>query len=162
MDIDIPDSEACQRMLFDEQQHLRLCGDCRMRQVMQCRKDRFALPKMPERNFPDDERMGQYVARLEQCREYLVAIPQMIHPNGRIDKDQQGFARRRGAIFALGSVPPRCASRRALSRSINAFRASRTRADFSSRPVNARALARSSSSRAIVVRMIIFLKSEAR
>jgi hypothetical protein len=74
-------------------------------------------------------------------------------PDGRIHQYHQVLGRRRGGGFASRSLPPKRARRRALSRSINAFRASRIRLDFSFRPVKAWALATSSSSRATVVRI---------
>jgi hypothetical protein len=45
--------------------------------------------------------------------------------------------RRRGGAFNFRSVPPNRASRRALSRSTSAFKASRTSEDFSLMPVKA-------------------------
>src|SRR6478736_6236119 len=78
----------------------------------------------------------------------------MVHPDGRIDQDQADLARRRGGAFRSGSLPPRRASLRALSRSMSALSASRTRLDFSFKPVKACALATSSSSSASVVRII--------
>ena len=101
--------------------------------------------------------MHQNATGLEQTCEGLVANPQMIDPNRGIDEDQAGSGRRRGAFARSGSLPPMRASRRALSRSINALSASRMRADFSLRPVKACAFARSSSSRATLVRTTGFL-----
>jgi hypothetical protein len=77
----------------------------------------------------------------------------VIDPNRRIDQDHAEPGRRRGIGFKSGSVPPRSANRRALSRSISALSASRTSADFSLIPVYAWALATNSSSSASVVRM---------
>src|SRR5258706_16474001 len=61
--------------------------------------------------------------------------------------------RRRGGTLASGCVPPMRASRRAASRSTNAFNASLTTADFSVMPAYSCALANNSSSIAIVVRI---------
>src|SRR5258708_7396424 len=77
----------------------------------------------------------------------------MIDPDGRIGQDHVELDRRRGGAFRPGSLPPRRANRRALSRSMRALSASRTKLDFSFKPVKARALATSSSSRASVVRI---------
>ena len=67
--------------------------------------------------------------------------------------DHAIFGARHGDIARSGSLPPRRANRRALSRSINALSASRIKAEFSLRPVKARALATNSSSSATVMRM---------
>jgi hypothetical protein len=85
--------------------------------------------------------------------QYGIAGPQMVDPNRGIDQDHPGIGRRRAGACSPGSLPPKRASRRALSRSIKAFNASRTKLDFSVNPVNAWALAISSSSRARVVRI---------
>src|SRR3982074_3452536 len=77
----------------------------------------------------------------------------MVDPDGRIDQDHVELDRRRGGALRQRSLPPRRANRRALSRSMRALSASRTRLDFSFKPVKAWALATSSSSRARVVRM---------
>src|SRR5205823_9498164 len=76
---------------------------------------------------------------------------EVIDPDRGIDQNQRG--RRRGIGRNCGSVPPSRANRRAASRSISAFSASRTRADFSCTLVNCSALASNSSSIAIVVRI---------
>src|SRR3981189_800349 len=61
--------------------------------------------------------------------------------------------RRRGDALASDCVPPGRASQSAASRSTNAFKASRTSADFSFNPVYSCALANNSSSMAMVVRI---------
>src|SRR5208282_3113929 len=76
---------------------------------------------------------------------------EVVDPDGGICEDQRARARRRGVFLNLGMVPPREANRRALSRSISAFSASRIKAVFSATPVNSRAMRRRSSSSAIVV-----------
>ena len=64
-----------------------------------------------------------------------------------------GPERLRGTGLRSGSLPPSRASLRALSRSINAFNASRTSADFSFTPVKASAFSSNASSRVKVVRI---------
>src|SRR5438034_130305 len=76
---------------------------------------------------------------------------QMIDPDGRIREDQREFARRRGMRLSSGIAPPNAASLRALSRSMRALRASRSKAVFSATPVNSWAMRTRSSSRAMVV-----------
>src|SRR5689334_7106993 len=76
---------------------------------------------------------------------------QMVNPHGRIRQNQFELGLRRGIRLISGMVPPKAANLRALSRSIKAFRASRSNALFSATPVNSWATRTSSSSRATVV-----------
>jgi hypothetical protein len=80
----------------------------------------------------------------------------VIDPHRRIDQNHFLAIRRRRGALRLGSLPPKRASRRAASRSINALSASRISADFAFNPVYACALANSLSSSAMVVRIHIF------
>src|ERR1700719_1059649 len=66
-------------------------------------------------------------------------------------KNHFGRLLRRGIALNFGMVPPREASRRALSRSMRAFSASRIKAVFSVTPVNSWVIRTRSSSRASVV-----------
>ena len=68
-------------------------------------------------------------------------------------RDQAGWERRRGTGLTRGSLPPRRASRRALSRSIRALRPSRISAVRSVRPVMRCASSSRAWSRLMVVRM---------
>jgi hypothetical protein len=90
--------------------------------------------------------------------KHRVAGTEVADPNRRIDRDRASdylaTRRRRGADLSRGSLPPSRASRRALSRSINAFNASRTKAVLSRSPVRASASSRSRSSKANVVRIV--------
>src|SRR3974390_2072693 len=97
--------------------------------------------------------MGQDLVVVEESDKGLVAPAEMVDPNRRVNQDHFRAVRRRRGVFRRGSLPPKRAKRRALSRSINALSASRTIADFSFKPVNSRALANCSSSSAKVVRM---------
>jgi hypothetical protein len=100
--------------------------------------------------------MSQNLTSFEEGGELPVVCAQMIDPDRRIDQDHGRAGRRRRGVFNLGSVPPSRANRRALSRSISALSASRTRLDFSFTPVKAWAFATSSSSKEMVVRMARF------
>src|SRR5215467_2830271 len=95
--------------------------------------------------------MNEDLALTKKPMHVLASRSQMIYPHGGIGQNQLDFALRRGIALSSGIVPPRDASRRALSRSISALRASRTSAVFSATPVNSRAVRRRSSSKAMVV-----------
>ena len=73
------------------------------------------------------KRVHRHAGVIEPLRENVVLILEVRHPHWRIDQ-HHASTRRRGAALSCGSVPPSCASRRALSRSIRALSASRTSA----------------------------------
>src|SRR5260370_24871415 len=153
MDVDISDAAPEQGVAIDEMQDLRICGDARARQVRHGVQHGLALTQIAQSEFADDEGVGQNHSGVEPAGKRLVARAKMVDPDGRIDQDHAEADRRRGGASRPGSLPPRRASRRALSRSMRALSASRTRLDFSLRPVKAWALATSSSSSASVVRI---------
>ena len=94
-------------------------------------------------------------AALEEIDKLCIAAAQVVDPYRGVDQDQGLVSERlRGEAFRLGCVPPRRASRLALSRSISAFKPSRTIADRSKGPASRVALASKSSSIVIVVRTI--------
>lgn len=82
---------------------------------------------------------------------FLVAGAQMVDPNRGVGKNQFFPGRRRGVAFNRGIVPASDANLRALSRSMRALRASRSKAVFSATPVNSWAVRTRSSSNATVV-----------
>jgi len=73
----------------------------------------------------------QHPSGTEEIDKRRVPAAQMIYPNRRINQDHAGRDRRRGGAFSAPSLPPSRAKRRALSRSISALSASRTKLDFS-------------------------------
>jgi hypothetical protein len=135
MRIDIPDAAPEQGLTLDEMQYLGVRGDGGLRQLSQGVENHLALPQSAERQLAGHERVAEDLCPLEQPAKRIVAGAQMVDPDGGIDQDQRERGRRRGIDFRFGSLPPRRAKRRALSRSINALSASRTRADFSRTPV---------------------------
>jgi len=100
------------------------CATARSRlSSVQKGEDAPALAQRAAREFPDDERVEHHHTIVEQRRESAIPASQMVHPDGRIDQDHDGRrvrCRRRGAAAAAGSVAPRAARRRALSRAIRA------------------------------------------
>jgi hypothetical protein len=120
-------------------------------QTVKQRKRSRPIPQSSESKFGGDERMNKYLPLAKKPTHIFASRAQVINPNRGIGEDQFDFALRRGIGLSSGMVPPRDANRRALSRSINALRASRTSAVFSATPVNSRAVRRRSSSKAMVV-----------
>ena len=149
-------------MTLDEMKDFRVSRNTGMGQVRQSLQHYFALMQVAQSKFADNEGVRQNPPRVEQCGERLVARPQMVDPDRRIGQDHAALDRRRGGGVRPGWLPPRRAKRRALSRSMSALSASRTRLDFSFKPVSAAALATSSSSKARVVRICRPPPSEAR
>jgi hypothetical protein len=139
----------------NQTKHLLVRGHDRLRQIPQITQKSAPPLQMAERKLAHHEGVREDFAPVQPRREPLIAGPQMLDPVGRIDEDHPRFVRRRGIAVRPGSLPPRRASRRAASRSINARSASRTKADFSRIPVYASAFASSSSSSARVVRICI-------
>src|SRR5262245_23351835 len=133
-------------MPIDEAQDLLIARDDGLWQVLQCGENDIALAQTPERKLADNKRMHQNFRRIEQVSEVAIRLAKMAHPNGSVDEDHADLCRRRGGAATSGSLPPSRANLRALSRSIRAFSASRTSADFSFNPVNAWAFRRRSSS----------------
>jgi hypothetical protein len=153
--IDIPDAASEKRVTIDQTKHLLVRGHDRLRQILQMTQKSGAPLQIAERKLAHNEGVPEDFTPVEPRSEPLIADPQMLDPDGRIDEDHPRFVRRRGIAVRPGSLPPRRASRRAASRSINARSASRTKADFSRIPVYASAFASSSSSSARVVRIFI-------
>src|SRR5262245_61046870 len=148
MGIDISNTSAKQCMQVDELQHLAIVGDHGLRQFRKGADYQIALTDGTEGQLAGHKRMHEHLAATEQARKKTIAAAQMIDPDRRVDQNHAGSSRRLGGALNSGSLPPRRASRRALSRSISAFNASRTSADFSCKPVRVRASATNSSSRA--------------
>jgi len=135
--IDIADAAPKEFPLVNEMEHLRIRGNVDLRQFAHGAKHSVAPTQIAERQFPDDERVRHHLPAVEEPRQAAVADTQMVDPDRGIDQDHLAADRRRGTGFKAGSVPARRANRRALSRSISALSASRTKADFSLTPVNA-------------------------
>src|SRR5260370_31266946 len=94
----------------------------------------------------DDRKIGVLI--IDADLHVMAAIVDRAVEGGGSVTHRRG--RRRGGALAFGATPPMRASRRAASRSTNAFKACRTTADFSVTPANFCALANNSSSIAIV------------
>ena len=79
--------------------------------------------------------MNDNLPLAQSLLQIFVARTEMVDPDRSVRENQFRRSlfspRRRPMFFKLGIVPPREANRRALSRSMRALRASRTRAVFS-------------------------------
>ena len=104
-------------------------------EVLVRRNDEITLPEIAEGEFTGHEGMPEDPSAIEEPAEPGISSLQMTDPDRGVDQYHSGFSRSRGAATRSGWLPPKRASRRALSRSISALSASRTNADFSRRPV---------------------------
>src|SRR5260370_1273733 len=91
--------------------------------------------------------MDRNIPVVKVLAHFFASGPEVVDPNGCIGENQfgrtlPGRTLRRGTFFNCGIVPPNEANLRALSRSMRAFRASRTNAVFSAIPVNSWAMVR--------------------
>jgi hypothetical protein len=84
--------------------------------------------------------MDHNASSVKVLTHFRISRPEMVNPHRGISENQPGRTLRRGTFFNAGIVPPRDANLRALSRSINALRASRIKAVFSATPVNSWAI----------------------
>lgn len=135
MGVDIADTESEEVLLLNEKQNFWIRGDNGLRQTLQRAQNQTTLTQIADGKLTDHEGMRQDSFVLKETSEGAVSGAQVIDPDGGVDQDHVDSGRRRGATSKLASLPPKRANRRALSRSINALSASRTKADFSLRPV---------------------------
>jgi hypothetical protein len=133
MGVHVADALAVEMMAFDELKHFRICRRHCDGQGGEVAQNGGTVAQVSQGQFADDEGVGQNTTAIQMRDEFRHAGAQMIDPDRGVDEDQAIF--RRGVGARSGSEPPRRASRRALSLSIRAFKASRTRLDFSFRPV---------------------------
>lgn len=123
---------------------------CLRQEIQEC-KSLCAVLQRSQSQFCNDERVDNDLPLVEMTAEFLAARAQMIDPDRSVGENQSFPGWRRGIFFKRGIVPPKEASLRALSRSMSALRASRSKAVFSATPVNSWAVRTRSSSSAMVV-----------
>jgi hypothetical protein len=118
MSVDVPDPAPEQRMAVDEMQDFCLGGNAGLGQVRHRVQHHFALAQIAYASSPITKGVREYPSRIKQPAQHQVAGAQMIYPHRRIDQDHAEVGRRRRGVLSRGSLPPRRANRRALSRSI--------------------------------------------
>jgi hypothetical protein len=158
MHVDVSDPFAKQAVPLDELHRFVVGRDHGPRKIVEQFKERLAIFQAAACDLPHDEGMHHHGCTLKQGDKPKIATAQVIHPHRRIHEDQAArSARLRGAAWSSGCVPPKRASRLALSRSIKAFKLSLKMAVRSIGPINLLALASNSSSMLSVVRMLLLL-----
>lgn len=131
MSVDIAYAKTEQSFICDEMKHFLVMRDFSLRQLLQAIQDNLSLTQTSQRQFASNKWMGENAPLLEEIGQGCIAFAQRVDPDGCIDENHAGSVCRRRTGFRSGSLPPSRASRRALSRSINALSASRISADFS-------------------------------
>ena len=126
---------------LDKLEYLFIVSDNGSREGGKQVENRPAMANVPERDFTQDERVGRNFGLLKSMNKGRYACAQMVHPDRSVDEDHAPCVPRRGIGAICGSLPPRRASLRALSRSIKACSAFRTIAEVSLIPHSSRALA---------------------
>jgi hypothetical protein len=129
--IDVTNAAPKKNLSFDKIKDFRIGGDIHRWQKPHRSEDIVALPEIAKCHFTYNERVHQDLSAIEKLRQFSLTSAQVIDPNRCVDQNHLDAGRRRGTAFSFGSVPASLANRRALSRSISAFNASRTRVDFS-------------------------------
>lgn len=116
MRIHVPDALAHQRSLFDEPEDFAIGRLGRGGQRAEQFKHTASIVQAAASELADDEGMSQNIAEFQSCSQGGHTAPKMIDPDRGIDQNHAATERRRGTGRKPGSVPPRRASRRALSR----------------------------------------------
>ena len=123
MRIDEADAVAEQPMQLNEPNQLIVGDRIGHGQIEQQADQDGALPQAAEGDLANHKGMSEDETVFEKALERRLLFAEMIDPDRAIDKDHCIAGRRRGAGSRPGSVPPRRARRRALSRSIKACKA---------------------------------------
>ena len=150
--IDVADATSHQLLLLNHHQDFRVAGHRGCRQALEQVKHLPAIAQVAAGEFADHPGVNHHRAFLQERCQTGHPTAQVIHPHRGVDEDQR-VLRRRGIGSSLGSLPPRAARRRALSRCTRACRACLSSALRSSCPHSSWAWASSRSSSVTVVRI---------
>ncbi len=131
-----PDSGTIQSPRLNHPPYFAELRDSHPRQSIKQRQGPGTIPQRSQRQFRSDQGMDRDIPALQLLTQFFVARAQVVDPDRGVGENHFRPALRRGTLFSPGIVPPRDASRRALSRSIRALSASRINAVFSATPVN--------------------------
>ena len=134
MSIYISNATSEEFLAIDKSQNLVIRRNHRLRQLAERSENHLALTDIAESQFTEDKRMAQHLTLAEQITQGRVRRAKMVDPDRGVREDHLLAGRRLGTGCKSGSLPPSNARRRALSRSISALSASRSKADFSEAP----------------------------
>jgi hypothetical protein len=159
MDIDIAKPSSHELAVLYEEQDLFMRSGLSPGERLEKLKDFSSPCHASAGQLADDKGVDEDFSAFKKFREAGDARPEMIDPNRGIDENHgdQAVGRLRGMGRSFFSVPPSLASRRLLSRAINASSPRRTRAVFSLIPVSCDAFLMIWSSMFSVVLMCIHM-----
>src|SRR3569623_768097 len=141
-------------MPLNELQHILDCDHWRHRNGFEFGQHFLSVPQGAKRDLTEDERVEHHRVVRKQSRHYLIALVQVIDPNGSVDNNHSAACgRRRGIYSSPGWVPPILARRRAACRWTYASSPILTSVEVSLIPEYSRAFSSNSSSIVTVVRM---------
>jgi len=118
---DIADAKPEQPMKADETRHFLTGGDAGLRQILQGAENKITLPQVSQGKFARNEGMDEHRSGSEQRHERLVGCARMVDPHGGTDQVMLVVGAAAGRSPDPVRCPPNRASRRPLSRSINAL-----------------------------------------
>jgi len=120
MRVDEADAAPHQLVPFEKYERFGVSRDsCGRKMSQQLEQLRMVL-QIAAHNLADDEWMDAHAACFQRIDEPGVSTAQVVNPHRRIGEDHALADRRLGMGRNVGSLPPRRASRRALSRSMSA------------------------------------------
>ncbi len=137
MRVDPSNAAAVQPLSLKKTHHFRVFSDDGLRKGPEQRKDFVAIAQRAACEFARHEGVDQHFRVTQKRLQAPVPCAKVVDPDGGIDENhatRPGLRRLMG--LRPGSDPPSFASRRALSRAINASNPRRTRAVFLGIPVN--------------------------
>jgi len=155
MKIDKANALTHQIVRVEQVHRLFMTGLKRNRQVPPELQQLGSILQIATSQLTNNHRMNANPILPQQIGQSFITLAQKINPHRSIHQNHDLFGtdRRRPATVRFGSEPPKADNRRALSRSISAFKLSRISAVFSFTPHSATAWAYNSSSIFNVVRI---------
>lgn len=155
MRINITNTFTHPLLLLNNVQHFLMAGNRDRGQLLPQAQQVGAITQITASQLTNNHRVHSNAVSYQQLCQQLIACTQMVNPDRSIHQyhNQSLSEYRRETSSTCGSLPPNNANRRALSRSIKAFKPSRTMALFSPIPIRLAACVYKSSSIVTVVRM---------
>jgi len=154
MNVDVANAPSHQSATIDKLKRFIFGSYRRQWKLAHQRKNLRAAFQIAARKLAKNERMHQHQSIVQRVEKMRLAATEVVDPHRRVDQDHDLW-RRRGIALSCVSLPPSLAKRLALSRSISALNPAWIRAVRSFMPEISWAAFSKSSSRLIVVRILI-------
>lgn len=118
MHVDEPDSSSHESAVLNQEQGLVVGRDRRRGESRKKFEHLLPVDQISAGQFTEYERMDEHLLFFQNGLQLRDSFSQVVDPHRGVDKNHEE-RRRRGALIR-GSLPPRRASRRALSRAMRA------------------------------------------